>query len=134
MKILIDSNNLDGLSIPFEVADQITVFALGLEPGDEVTFDIVMLSRFTPTPCVCPPFPVVLPSVIDELPLRCCEDIITLTRDRPWVIIDAPQGAKLRARLTAGGPITTQVVAYEETRTPYPSAFMRGCACASTGE
>ena len=50
MKTLIGSNNLDRLSIPFEVAEQITVFALGLEPGDSKYQRLpnAILSEFPP--------------------------------------------------------------------------------------
>lgn len=132
MKVIIDLTRLDGYSDPFEIpkGGQLTVFALGLEPTDSVTFFIVALSQFIPAPCVCPPFNVTLPAVIDEMPLRCCADPVTLTRDRPWVVLDAPQMIKIRAKVNATLPLTTQIVAYEPTATPYPSDFMRGCACA----
>lgn len=131
MKTLIDSNKLDGISDTFEIGigEQLTVIALGLEVGDTVTFSIVALSRFVPDPCVCPPYNVVMPSITDEVPLSCCGGVITLTRDRPYVILDAPQAVKLRATLTGTLPLTTQVVAYEKTSTPNPTDYMRGCPC-----
>lgn len=128
MNILIDKNMLDGISDPFEVSDQVTVFAQGLEPTDTVTFFLVALSKFVGTPCVCPPGNVVLPAVVDETPLLCCDTPIVLDFEHPWVIIDAPQGLKIRAKLTAA-LITTQVVAYNETNTKNVTERMRGCAC-----
>jgi hypothetical protein len=131
MNVLIDANRLDGISDTFEIApgEQFTVSASGLEVGDTVTFSLVSISRFVPDPCICPPFNVTLPSVTDEVPLRYGADPITLTRDRPYVILDAPQGLKLRAQVnTLALPLTTQVVAYEKTKTPFPSEYMRGAA------
>ena len=135
MKVLITSNVLDGVSVPFEVADQITVQAFGLEPGQRVAFYIVGLSETLRAACGpgCPPM-VTLPSVIDEMQLMCCDDPILLTRSRPWVIIDSPQHAKLRARLETTGSVavipTNQVVGYRESNTRNVTDRMRGCACA----
>jgi hypothetical protein len=129
MKVLINSNNLDGYSTPFSITSQVTVFAYGLEPGDEVTFSLLGISKPVPEPCVCPPGAVTLPAIVDELPLTCCEDVITLTRDRPWVVLDAPQHILMRAHLTPADALSTQVVVMVESNTPYPTDFMRGCAC-----
>ena len=37
MNVLISRNVLDGVSVPFEVSEQVTVYAYGLEPGRDVT-------------------------------------------------------------------------------------------------
>ena len=58
-----------------------------------------------------------------------------LTRDNPWVIIDSPQGTKIRAKLetASSGEVvvpTDQLVVYNETNTENVNDRMRGCACA----
>lgn len=132
MTVLIDANVLNGLSMPFEVADQVTVTAYGLEPTDTVTFFMVQLNKTTPVPCQCPPGMVVMPAVVDEMQLLCCNVAITLTRQKPFVIIDSPQGVKLRAKLNTTGnvPPSTQLVEYKVTTTKNVTERMRGCACA----
>lgn len=134
MKPLITRNQLDGISDTFEVTNQITVYAYGLGVNERVAFSMVALSEFVRTVCGnCPPA-VVLPAVVDEMPLECCDEPIYLTRSRPWVIIDSPQHAKLRARLETTGSVavipTNQVVGYRESNTRNVTDRMRGCACA----
>lgn len=139
MKVLITSNVLDGVSVPFEVADQITVQAFGLEPGQRVAFYIVGLSETLRAACGpgCPPM-VTLPSVIDEMQLMCCDDPILLTRSRPWVIIDSPQATKIRAKLEVldgsewvpAVPSPSTLVLWKPSNTRNVNDRMRGCACA----
>lgn len=132
--VLITRTVLDGVSSPFEVADQITVSAYSLGPTDRVRFYIVGLSEVLKAACGCPPGAVQLPSVIDEMPLNCCGNPIELTRQQPWVVIDSPQGVKLRAKLedSSGSPLvpTDQLVVYKATNTRHVNDRMRGCACA----
>jgi hypothetical protein len=132
--MLISRNIISGISKPFEVSDQVTVYAYNLEPGQRVSFEIVALSELIKSACGnCPPA-VTLPSVVDSMPLKCCGDLIAITRDQPWVVIDSPQGAKIRARLeTSGGVIVVpndQLVVYNKTNTINVNDRMRGCACA----
>lgn len=133
-QVLINRNVLSGVSDPFEVAGQITVYAYNLQPGERISFEVVALSELVKTACgSCPPA-VVLPSIVDAMPLNCCGEIITLTRDRPWVIIDSPQGAKLRAKLETSAGVAVvpsdQLVVYSTTNTLNVNDRMRGCACA----
>ena len=133
--VLINRNVLTGISQPFEVGEeQVTVYAYRLEPGQRVSFEIVALSELIKTACGnCPPA-VTLPAVVDAMELQCCGEPIILTREQPWVIIDSPQGAKIRARLeTSVGVIvvpTDQLVVYNKTTTTNVNDRMRGCACA----
>lgn len=139
MNSLITSNVLDGVSKPFEVNDQITVYAYGLQLDQRVVFDIVALSETLRAACGpgCPPM-VTLPSVIDEMPLKCCDDLIVLTRDKPWVILDSPQAAKIRASLQVlntgvwvpAVPGASTLVLWKATNTRNVNDRMRGCACA----
>lgn len=115
------------ISQPIELRSQLTFVAFGLQTGEEVTFEVVLLSTpITPT-CQCPPGQVVLPDVIQSFPLTCCEEPIVLTAERPYVVVDAPQGFLIRARWDVL-PTQGQVVYYQETNTPNLTDCLRGCA------
>lgn len=131
MKQIITSDTLNGISLPFEIAHQITVVALGLEPLDTVTFWFVLQTTPVRDPCACPPGQVVLPAVLDEVQYLCCDVPVVLTRARPFVVLDAPQGVTMRAKLVTLIP-STQVVAYQETTTVNVNDRMRGCPCGVT--
>lgn len=130
MKILFSpttqAKTLNGRSEVFDLKQQITVVGLGYEQGQFTTFEVVLLSEFVPDPCACPPGKVVLPGVAAAVPLTCCGTIITLDENNPSVIIDTPQGAKLRA-VEHGGPGPT--VFFNETQTRDVNDRMRGCPC-----
>lgn len=133
---LITKNTLSGVSEPFEITEdlkQITVNAYNLGAAERISFYVVALSELVKSACGnCPPA-VQLPTVVDEMPLLCCGERITLTRSQPWVILDAPQGTKLRAKLenNAGTVLvpTTQLVVWNKTNTANVNDRMRGCAC-----
>lgn len=140
MKMLISRDTLDGVSTPFEVIDQITVYAFGLEATQRVAFYMVGLSEVLKASCGtgCPPL-VTLPTVIDEMQLKCCGEPIYLTRDQPWVVIDSPQSVKIRAKLEdeLGDPQVPAVqtfVGFRPTNTVNVNDRMRGCACAGASE
>lgn len=132
--VLISRTIISGVSEPFEVAKQVTVYAYNLQPGEQVAFYLVALSELVKSACGnCPPA-VTLPTVVDEMQLECCGEPVILTRAQPWVIIDSPQAAKIRAKLeTSGGTAVVpnnQLVVYNETNTLNVNDRMRGCACA----
>lgn len=133
--MLISRNVVSGVSEPFEVSKQVTVNAYNLQAGQRVSFYVVALSELIKSACGnCPPA-VTLPTVVDEMPLLCCGERIVLTRDNPWVIIDSPQGTKIRAKLetASSGEVvvpTDQLVVYNETNTENVNDRMRGCTCA----
>lgn len=136
MKMLISRDTLDGVSVPFEVADQVTVYAFGLEPTQRVAFYMTGLSEVMKASCGtgCPPS-VTLPTVVDEMQLACCGAPIYLTRAQPWVIIDSPQAVKIRAKLESslGAPQVPEAqtfIGYRPTNTANVNDRMRGCACA----
>jgi hypothetical protein len=131
MKSLITPATLSGISPPFEIREQITVVALGLEPLDTVSFWLVLQTTPVRDPCACPPGQVVLPAVLDEVQLRCCDVPVVLTRTKPFVVLDAPQGITMRAKLVTLTP-STQSVVYEETTTANVNDRMRGCPCGET--
>ena len=132
--MLISRNVVSGVSDPFEIDEQVTVYAYNLGVNERVSFHIVALSELIKSACGnCPPA-VTLPTVVDEMPLECCGEPILLTRLQPWVILDAPQGAKIRAKLenTAGTAVlvpNAQLVVWNKTNTANVNDRMRGCAC-----
>lgn len=128
MKLLIDKDTVSLMSAPFELTRQVTVYAYSLEDEDTVTFELVSLTKPFKADCQCPPGQVVYPSVDDAMPPTCCSTAITLSRAQPWVIIDAPQGAYIRALLHAAA-VSAQSVQMEDTNVPNVTERMRGCAC-----
>jgi hypothetical protein len=132
VKVLIDKDTISGISNPFEIAEQVTVMALGLEPDDTVTFFIVLLSIPPRVQCECPPVQVQFVSIVDEVPLVCNGNPVTLSRDNPFVVLDAPQGFKLRAKLNQviTAPLSTQTVFLNERTTTHINDRLRGCEVA----
>lgn len=122
----LQAQTLNDRSAVFDLKRQITVVGLGYEPLQATTFELVLLSEFVPDPCACPPGKVVLPGVAAAAPLTCCGTVIQLDADHPFVIIDAPIGAKLRA-VQHNGPGPT--VYYTETDTRDVNDRLRGCQC-----
>lgn len=130
--ILISRTRLDGVSDTFQILSQVTVYALGLQPGDVVSFYVALVSDIVRSACVCPPGNVVLPAVVDEVQLTCCGEPVTLTPDKPFVVLDAPQNIRMRAKLTQldpDEPLSTQVVWYNVTNTANVNDRLRGCPC-----
>lgn len=132
-KKLIDKDTVSRVSEPFDLISQVTIVALGLEPLDRVILEIVLLSDPVRNLCACPPFTVTPVTVVDAVPYLCCGEEIALTREQPFVVLDAPQNAKLRATLVQSvpdAPLSTQFVYYSETNTQNVNDRLRGCACA----
>lgn len=129
MTLLIDRNVVDGISAPFVITNQITVFALGLADDEYVEFDILMLSDPLNGGCDCPPLVVSALNIQALAPLGNCNGPIQLSAERPFVVLDAPQNVRLRARLMTDEPITVQRVWFEQTNTPNLTNYMRGYDC-----
>lgn len=121
------------VSAPFVVTSQVTVVARGLEPGDEVTLWLVLMTEPVRDPCACPPGQVVLPAVLDEVPHECCGEPVVLTRERSWAIIDSPQQTPIRVKWNLAGAPSTQSVYLSDTNTANVNDRMRGCPCATIG-
>lgn len=132
---LINKNTIDNVSATFEVDDQVTIYAAGLDTTDVVQIEMVQISDAAPSdPCGCPPGAVVLPGVLDSMVLMCCGEPIQLTREKPFVIVDAPQDQLLRVRLIQANPnqpIDTQRVWLRPTKTRNVNDRLRGCPCGS---
>lgn len=111
-----------------DIVDQMTITALGLEDTDEVTLWLVQITKLEQLPCACPPGKVQLPTVGSEVQMTCCGQPITLSVDRPFVIVDAPIGWRLRVKWNVD-LVTTQAVSYARTNTHNVNDRMRGCPC-----
>lgn len=117
--VLIDRKvAVDGVSDTFEISSQVTITALGLEPTDQVTFWLTLLSEPLKGECPCPPLTVQFPQVLDEVQLACCGTPVVLSRENPFVVLDAPQGIKLRAKINAQMLTTQRVLLRETTSKP----------------
>lgn len=118
-------------SAAFPVSGQITVSSSGLQPGDEVVFDLLTFAALQTGACPCPPLSVEDPAIEAIIPFLCCTGPVRLTAARPLAILDMPQGAFFRACLRnntdAGVELTTQHVWFSNTNlNPVPD-FLRGC-------
>lgn len=116
----------DPFHIP--VGGQKTVVALGLGAGETVTFEIVITPAIEPDICMCPPGDVELPSVASSAPLTCCGQTVTLNSSNPFVIIDAPQAAQVRAVFN-GATDNDLWVWVANTETSDVTDKLRGCPC-----
>lgn len=114
----------DTFEIP--VGGQVTVVGLGLQHGDEVTFELVFTPAIQPDLCACPPGIVELPSVAASTPLVCCGQTVTLTVDQPFVVLDTPQGMRVRGVIDSVDPSNIWVWAIN-TKTPHVTDTLRGC-------
>lgn len=131
MTVLIDQDTVGGVSLPFTVpfGGQLTIFALGLSEEEAVEFEIVRYADPMNNGCACPPlvFEPVAPQLV--APLQSCNGVLQLTSDRPFLILDAPQGVPIRARFVGPAPVVGQQVWFENTNTPTPTDYMRGYDC-----
>lgn len=129
-KILFQPNIISDQSDTFVIGygRQITAIAFGLQAGDEITFQAVHVPAIDPDTCACIPHNVELPSVAAHFPLMCCGKEVKLTKDHPYVILDAPQRTLLRAIRNVADPdiVVAWVV---ETDTPDLNDRLRGCPC-----
>jgi hypothetical protein len=129
MQQLFYPGQLATTSSSFAIARQVTVFGMGLVSGDTIRFEMLYIPTFRGDPCECPPLQGELPQVSAVATLTCCGEPVEITADRPFVVLDAPQGVLLRAVLNASDP--TSVVSWlAETNTLNVSDTLRGCPCA----
>lgn len=112
-----------------EFGSQMTITAVGLEPGEYLEFQLVHIPSIDPDRCACPPGEVILPSVASFVTLTCCGEPIRVTPENPVVILDSPQRSFLRAVLSAD-PMSPVYAWAIESKTSDVSDRMRGCRCA----
>lgn len=113
----------DTFEIPLD--GQVTVSALGLQPGDVISFELVFTPAIQPDFCASPPCTVDLPSVAAATPLIVRGTKVTLTAGNPFVVMDAPQGMRVRAVMEEGDQSQIWVWA-TKTQTPNVTDNLRG--------
>lgn len=135
MQILFDSASTNLDSPTFILNPQKTIIAVGMQPGDYITFEAVLLTKGDPaSACGCFINRLVPGSVkgVEELQCPTCESdtpqLVRLTERNPVVVLDAPQGTLLRAIYHGTGidMRTVTVAAYDSTTKDLTDS-MRGC-------
>lgn len=133
--VLFDSSSVNLDSRIFQVNHQRTVIAVGMEPDDFITFEVVLLGSGTPS-SVCGCYITQMqPGVIlgvEELKCPACESQILrpvrLTDRNPVAVLDVPQGVLVRAIYHGTGiNLRTVTVHAYATNTPNLTDAMRGC-------
>jgi hypothetical protein len=133
--VLFDSASVNLDSRIFQVNSQRTVVAVGMEPDDYITFEVVLLGSGTPSSvCGCYMTQMQPGTILGVEELKCpaCETQtlrpVRLTDRNPVVVLDVPQGALLRA-IYHGTGINLRTVAVHTyaTSTPNLTDAMRGC-------
>lgn len=133
--ILFDQTSANLDSPVFRVGEQVTVIAVGMAPGDSITFEVISLISGDPSSiCGCRLNKATNATIGSVQPLLCpsCESDgqvqVTLTENNPVVVLDWPQGALLRAMYHGTGiDDRTVTVWYNETETRSLTDAMRGC-------
>jgi hypothetical protein len=133
--VIFNESSITGVSlVNFTIDKQVTVAALGIPVGAEVTFEMVRLSTPSYEP-VCPGScempPVQFASEIAWQPLMCCNgNKVKVTSNNPYILLDSPQHVRLRALLTnydfSDGPFPGEVIVYPSDST-IPGDDKRGC-------
>ncbi len=119
----------DIVSPTFEipVGEQITLYATGLAEGDYVRVELVELSEPSVNTDQCCSGPVVLPEVTAAVELKCRNgNPMRLTAGHPYLVLDAPQGVKMQARVESENSGFIAVQKIDGTNSSGCSA----CACA----
>lgn len=114
-------------SAAFQVSGQIMVFSSGLEPGDVVTFDLLTFAGLQTGACPCPPLVVEDPAIESITPVACCRGPVRLTADRPFAVLELPQGSSFRACIEYASAADAQHVWFVQTNLTHVTDFMRGC-------
>ena len=122
-------------SVVFELKQQMTVVAMGMQPDDYITFEIVLISDAARAKiCGCRLLEAGTSSVYQLQPLMCpaCSDgsprFVRVTPQNPIVVLDAPQGALLRAMYHGTGvDLHTVTVTVGESDTIDLTSTLRGC-------
>jgi len=132
---LFDGSSTNEVSLThFEIIEQVTITAVGMQEGEYVTFEMVTISSPTHQvscdPCELPP--VVMPEATAWQPLTCCsEEHVSLSSAHPVLILDAPTGMRIRAlyhghNFSLGNPFTADVT-LRESKVKSIHESMRGC-------
>lgn len=133
--VLFDSSSVNLDSKIFQVNHQRTIVAVGMEPGDFITFEVVLLGSGSPSSvCGCYVTQMQPGAILGVEELKCpvCESQtlrpVRLTDRNPVVVLDVPQGALVRAIYHGTGiDLQTVTVHAYATNTPNLTDAMRGC-------
>ena len=134
MTTLFNSSSLQDASlVNFAIEQQVTVAAVGLQPGESITFEMVAFTSpgrgETCNPCDLPPILYAAEAAWQKL-MCCGAQPVTLSAENPVVLLDSPQHMRLRARFNghdfSAGPLTCTVEVFESSST-ITSAEQRGC-------
>jgi hypothetical protein len=132
---LFNNQSLQLDSPVFEVKNQVTVVAVGLQPDDYITFEVIsVIAGVRSTVCGCRVNPATDSAIggVTELQCPTCvsdtQQLVRLTNRNPVVIIDNPQNAMLRAIYHGDGiDMHTVTVWAVETDSQDLTDSMRGC-------
>ena len=134
MTTLFNSSSLQDASlVNFAIEKQVTVAAVGLQPGESITFEMVAFTSpgrgETCNPCDLPPILYAAEAAWQKL-MCCGAQPVTLSAENPVVLLDSPQHMRLRARFNghdfSAGSLTCTVEVFESSST-ITSAEQRGC-------
>jgi hypothetical protein len=107
------------VSEPFVVpkGGEVTVVADGLQGADRVAFYVVSTTSSTASNDPCCPGVVALPEVKSRVPLKrecnCVKQLVELTADDPWAVINTPQMVQLQAEVYATDDAVIEVTYFE---------------------
>lgn len=133
--VLFDESSITGVSLThFAIGTQVTIAALGIPAGVEITFEMVRLSspvrpQICPGSCEIPP--VEFAKETAWQPLMCCNgNKVKVTAANPYTILDSPQHVRLRALMTgydfSVAPFPGEIIVFPSTST-IPHDAARGC-------
>jgi len=133
--ILFDSSSVELESKVFEIKKQLTIRAIGLQPGDYITFEALSVTAGARSSvCGCFIREATGGAIAGLVELQCptCESDtpqpVRLTERNPIVILDSPQDSLLRALYHGDGvDLQTVLVTAQETETEDLTDSMRGC-------
>jgi hypothetical protein len=135
--VLFSPSSLVNESPTFQIPDggQLTIFAVGMQPGDYVTFEVLALTPGArPIACGCYITEAMAASILAVQELQCptCESDtaqpVRLTDRNPVIVLDSPQGVMLRAVYHGDGVnLGLVTVTASQTDTPNLTDAMRGC-------
>lgn len=137
MKLLFDPSNSSLTSRTFRIDEgkQVTIVAIGMQPGDYITFEAIhLIASAPPIACGCYITEAEMPYIAGVQELKCPACLsetlrpVRLTDRNPSVVLDSPQDTLLRAVYHGTGvDAHTVTVWYDETNTPDLTDTMRGC-------
>jgi hypothetical protein len=126
MTTIISVNDVVSDTFEVPIKSQITLYATGLQASDHVIVEMVGMSGTSGGDDVCCPSPVSLPEVTSAAELKCRSGkTMRLTAEHPFLVLDAPQGVPMQARVVSDMPGFITVELISDTN----SSGCLACAC-----